>query len=272
MVTGILSAAGPVGRPAGELADAVGFRGTPESRREQLARCIRDLQAVGVDIANIAEPGSEARWVLRPADSRVRVAFTPDQQAELARAALLMDRSQSGSAAHIAIHPPELPPDVDRVLRAVTARCRLHFSYNGRSRTLDPVTMLRGFGGWAVAGVDRSTDQYRTYYLRRMSDVTTGPPGSAGEPGSAPRRGTDPLTWRVDPPLGAMLEVLPDHEADTAQLLGHPDRRADGHWEYLVTNRWAFFARLTELGERVRLTGPEPLRQQFAHFLRQALP
>ena len=276
MVTGILSAAGPVGRPAGELADAIGFGGTPESRREQLARCVRDLQAVGVDIVNVAEPGSEARWVLRPADSRIRVAFTPDQQAELARAALLVDRSRRtagrDSNDHIEIHPPELPPDADRVLRAVTARCRLRFVYNGRERVLDPVTMLRGFGGWAVSGVDRDTEQYRTYYLRRMSDVTTGPPGSAADVGSAGRRGTDPLTWHVDPPLDATVEVLPGHGADTERLLGAPRHRQGDDWEYLVTNRWAFFARLTELGERVRLRGPAPLRDQFAHFLRQALP
>lgn len=275
MVTGILSAAGQTGRSAGELADAIGFGGTPESRREQLARCVRDLQAVGVDIVNVAEPGSEARWVLRPTDSRIRVAFTPAQQAELARAALLVDRSRppgGGPNEHIEIHPPELPPDADRVLRAVTARCRLRFSYNGRARNLDPVTMLRGFGGWAVSGVDRDTDQYRTYYLRRMSDVTTGPPGSAGDIGSAGRRGTDPLTWQVDPPLEATVRVLPGHGSDTERLLGAPRHRDGDDWEYLVTNRWAFFARLTELGERVRLSGPAPLRDQFAHFLRQALP
>ena len=92
MVTSILSAAGPHGRPALELAEAIGFRGTDESKREQLARLVRDLQVVGVDVANAAELGQEARWVLRRGDSRIRLAFSPEQLAELARAALLADR------------------------------------------------------------------------------------------------------------------------------------------------------------------------------------
>ncbi len=279
MVTGILAAAGPAGRPAGELADAVGFRGTPESRREQLARCIRDLQAVGVDIANVAARGQEALWVLRPRDSRIRLAFTPEQQAELARAALLSDRDrlvhELGPAVAVAdldVHTPALPVDVDPVLRAVTARCALRFGYNGRERVLDPVAMQRGPGGWAVSGVDRAAGQYRTYYLARMSDVATGPPGSARDVGGAPRRGADPLSWQVDPPLDAVLQVAPEYERDVAHLLGPPRHRDGGESTYLVTNRWAFFARLVEVGERVRLVAPEPLRIQFADFLREALP
>ena len=53
MVTGILTAAGPQGRPAGN--SPMGrVPGTPESRREQLARLIRGLQGIGVDIVNVA--------------------------------------------------------------------------------------------------------------------------------------------------------------------------------------------------------------------------
>jgi predicted DNA-binding transcriptional regulator YafY len=278
MVTGILTAAGPAGRPALELADAVGFGGTPESRREQLGRLVRDLQSVGVDITNVAEPGQESQWVLRPGDSRIRLAFTPEQQAELARAALLADRDAlarefGGSQFELSpldIAPPRLPLDVDLVLRAVTARCLLRFQYNGKARVFDPVSMQRGLDGWAVSGMDRGSAQYRTFYLARMSDVAADEPGTAREIPEVQRGGTDPLSWHVDPPLDVSLDVWGRYAADAMRLLGEPllrgpDDPAD--WTYRVTNRWAFFARLTELGERVYLRGPQPIRVEFAAFL-----
>lgn len=275
MITTILRAAGPAGRGALELAEAVGYGGKDEGKREQLARSIRDLQAVGVDVVNTAPLGDEARWVLRPGDSRIRLAFTPEQQAELARAALLADRDRLvrelgadvSAPTGIEIAAPRLPSDVDLVLRAVTARCVLRFSYNGRTRTLDPATMQRGSAGWAVSGRDRGAGEYRTFYLARMSAVEAGEPGSAAEVPAVQRGATDPLRWHVDPPLDVQVEVAHGHEGDVERLLGAPPRRAGQEWEYLVTNRWVFLARVAELGERIRLTGPEPIRREFAEML-----
>ncbi len=279
MVTSILMAAGAAGRGGLELATAVGFRGTDESKREQLARLIRDLQAVGVDISNEADRGQESRWVLRPGDSRVRLAFTPEQLAELARAALLADREaltrQLGQAVAAApsfdVAPPQLPVDVDLVLRAVTARCLLRFTYNGRDREFDPVSMQRGFGGWAVSGFDRGSGQFRTFYLSRMRDIDSGEPGTARGVGSVQRTGTDPLTWLVDPPLDAVVAVSPGFRADAARLLGVPVAESGREWTFRVTNRWAFYSRIAELGERVYLVGPPPIRDQFAGFLMAAI-
>lgn len=279
MVTSILSAAGPAGRGALELADVVGYRGTDEGKREQLARLIRDLQSVGVDITNVAPLGQEARWVLRPGDSRVRLAFTPEQQAELARAALLADRDRLAEDLGAAVAPPvgldiaapRLPMDVDLVLRAVTARCLLRFVYNGKPRQLDPVTMQRGVGGWAVSGLDRGSGEYRTFYLARMTEVAAEAPGSAREVSGVQRGGTDPLSWQVDPPLDVTVRVDARFGADAETLLGEPLTRNGDDWEYRVTNRWAFYSRLIELGERVVLAGPDPIRAEFAAMLRGAI-
>lgn len=283
MVTGILTAAGPTGRPALELADSVGFRGTPESKREQLARLVRELQKVGVDIVNAAEQGQEALWVLRPGDSRIRLAFTPEQQAELARAALVADRDalahQLGAAGvapdALDISAPRLPVDVDLVLRAVTARCLLRFRYNGKPREFDPVSMQRGFGGWAVSGLDRGSGQYRTFYLGRMDDVAADEPRTAREVPGVQRGGPDPLSWQVDPPLDVTVGVAARFASDVARLLGEPLERTDegdmAQWTYRVSNRWAFYSRLVELGERVYLTGPQPVRDEFAVLLRKAI-
>ncbi len=284
MVTSILSAAGNSGRPAGMLADAVGFHGTDESKREQLARLIRDLRRVGVDITNVADLGQESHWVLHPRDSRIRLAFSPEQQAELARAALLADRTTIASGlggahtrgARVEVTVKDLPIDVDLVLRAITTRSVLRFGYNGRTRELDPASLHRSSAGWAVTGFDRGADQLRTYYLTRMTDVTAGPSGSARSVSDHRRDGADPLTWPIDPPQSALVVVDQQYLSDVELLLGAPERSVPTdttvELTYTVTNRWVFFARLVELGERVMLAGSQPLRSAFADMLRAAIP
>lgn len=275
MVTSILTAAGAAGRPAGELATTVGFRGTSESRREQLARLIRDLQRIGVDIGNVAPRGDEAVWVLRPNDSRIRLSFTPEQAAELARAALL-----AGHESVIREFPDPLqpPPGVDVALRnaadaeivlgAVASRSVLTFRYNGRPREVDPASVQRSPAGWTVTGFDRGAAGSRTFALARMTEVAAGPAGSAAEVETERRDGADPLGWSVDPPVIATLEAPPEYRPDVERLLG-PARGA-GPLEYPVTNRWVFLSRIVELGTRVRLTGPPELRAELRDMLAAA--
>ena len=282
MVTGILTAAGPQGRPAGELADVVGFRGTPESRREQLARLIRGLQGIGVDIVNVAPPGDETHWVLRPQDSRIRLAFTPDQAAELARAALLADLAavrreftpDAQAPAALEMSVPDLA-DADVVLRALASRSVLSFTYNGRPREFDPASVQRSAAGWTVTGQDRDSGP-RTFALARMSDVSSGPPGSGADIGSERRDGSDPLGWRVDEPVAATVRTRNEFTSDVRLLLGPPVTAGpagpdEQDLTYQVTNRWVFLSRVIELGTRVRLQGSAELRAQLRSVLRAAL-
>lgn len=279
MLTSILAVAGNRGRPALELADSVGFAGQPDSRREQLGRLIRTLQGVGVVIENTSPPGAEAHWVLRPGDSRIRLALSAAEQSELARAALLADRRQladqlglpTGTQPSLDISVAALPVDVDQVLGAVTSRAALHFSYNGKPRLLDPASLQREADAWAVSGVERDSGEYRTFYLARMTAVRVGAPASARDVADAPRSGSDPLTWQVDPPTPAVVTVVDGFDADVRRLLGDPQSQDARGWHFVVTNRWVFFARLIELKERVILTGSTELRQAWADRLREVL-
>jgi predicted DNA-binding transcriptional regulator YafY len=283
-ITSVLGAAGPAGRAADELAGIAGYGGTPESRRESLARDIRNLNTVGLDIRNVAAPGAGGHYVLRPSDSRVTLAFTPEQRAELARAALLAGRA--GLAAGltgtrpapapdlIRIDAVGLPGDMDAVLRAVGAGCVLRFTYNGKPRELDPHAVHRAGGEWSVTGFERQSGRPRVFAIARMADVTVGAPGTAGPPSDAPRPSTDPLSWLMDPALDAVISYDSRYAGDVARLLPVPapagDDAAGGRQEatVIVTNRWIFLARIAELGERVRLEGPDELRQEFAERLR----
>lgn len=286
MLTTVLSAAGSRGWPALRLAEHLGFGGTPESRRESLAREVRRLRSIGIEITNVAEPGTEARYVLHPSDSRIRLAFDPEQRAQLARAAVLSDRG--AVAAALVDEAPQPAPTVsvaaagstkaiDRVLRAVTARCELRFTYNGRPRILDPATVVHDPAGWAVSGVERSACERRTFYVSRMSDIRLGAPGSARAGADSVRAGagSDPLSWQVDEPVTARLQADERYADDVERLLGPaPVATREGStitWAHSVTNRWIFLARVIELGERVVLLGPPILREELRQRLLAAV-
>lgn len=291
LLTALLGDAGSRGLVAGPLAERLGYGGTPESRRESLARDIRKLRDTGIEIVNAAASGEEARWVLHPRDSRIRLAFTGRQVAELARAALLADREaiarQLGSPAPaverevVSLRPSSRPAALDPVLRAVAARCELRFVYNGRPRIFDPAALQPDAGGWSLSGWDRGRAEPRTYRVSRMTAVELGEPGTARQRSEVTGRSTDPLAWLVDEPLTVQLRAFPRYEGDLRRLLGTsvsrigPDGPRDGEalasYETVVTNRWVFLARVMELGERVRLDGPPPLRDELARRLHAAI-
>ena len=82
------------------------------------------------------------------------------------------------------------------------------------------------------------------------------------------RPGLDPITWRVDPPIDAVLEC-PGYADDVIALVG--GQRVGDEVHVTVTNRLLFLARVLELGSRVRLVEPDELRTQLRELLQGAL-
>lgn len=274
------------GVPALRLANALGYQGIDASRREALARDIGKLRGIGIAIDNVARSGDEARWVLRPGDSRIAVRFTPEQRTQLARAALRAGLGMAAALTDAAVPDPDAervtvapvarPDALDEAIRAVSARCVLRCTYNGKRRTVDPTGVRRSSGGWVLTGFDRSRGAARSFYVARMTGVSLDDPGTAREFPDLAERGIDPLTWAVDPPLTARLAVPSQFRGDVERLLGprlQPAAASDGTDVVAVpvTNRWVFLARVIELGERVTLVGPDELRADLARRLREAL-
>ena len=282
MITSVLSEAGPRGRSALVLAKDVGHEGTPDSQRDQLSRDIRALRRAGLEISNVAEPGAEGRWVLRPQDSRVRLAFSDAERAELARAALLSEGERSDRliaqiggdepqrpGAAMAVQAGVVPRDLDRLLHAVASRCSVHFDYSGRQRDVDPLELEHGTSGWWIRGFEQQSQRVKTYTIARLSNLTVDLPGTAGESVAADHPSSDPLTWLVDDPVDAILSCPKEYERDVRRLL-NIDSDARGvagndavTLDVPVTNRSLFLARLIELGSRVRLEGPDELRAEL---------
>ncbi len=280
MITNVLSEAGSQGRPALRLADTIGYQGaTDDSKRDMLSRDIRAARAAGLVIDNVAEPGSETRYVLRPQDSRVELAFSQAERGELARAALLAhgekqarilaqvgDPESHDSGLHVIVRAPDPPPALDQLLHAVATHCLIRFSYSGRSREVHPYRVEHGTSGWWLNGLEEAAGHTKTYTVDRMSGIELGDPGSAQLPDMGRHPSLDPLSWPVDEPITAEIESLAEYVTDVELLLGVRIAPSDAdatRSQVLVTNRALFLARIMELGFRVKLLGPEVLREEF---------
>lgn len=253
-----LTAAGRVGVTSGVLMKRVGYKPDDAGKRA-LMRDLDDLRAVGLEIENAADPGEDARYVLRPGDVRLRVEFTAEQRAALQAA---LATASDDDLVTVARKP--LPVDLDRVREAVGARCVMRFRYNGKQREVDPQAWQWSGHDLVVTGWERTTDKIKSFAVVRMMDLEIGPPDSAHLPRDIQRPGLDPITWQVDPPVTATLEC-PGFQGDTIALVG--GRVQGDDVQVLVTNRLVFLARVVELGSRVRLTGPEELRTELREQL-----
>ena len=251
-----------------------------DARRKMLSRDLEHLNALGYDVRNVAEPGADGVYLMRARDNRLAVHLTPEQRGELLRAALAA--CLEGMEAHLGDAGATGPatgaasPDLDLVQRAVARRCRLRFTYKGGARTVDPVRVHSGPSGWYLTGRERGSEIDKEFVVTRMSDLELDSPGSAPvAPGEPVRRSLDPLSWEVDPATEVLLEVPTEHRVLAENLLGAPvtAREQDDavHLTYVVTNRRVFRYRVYELGTRVRLLGPDDVRDEMLAELRTFL-
>jgi predicted DNA-binding transcriptional regulator YafY len=169
--------------------------------------------------------------------------------------------------------PSAASRELDLVQRAVSRRCRVHLTYKGSRRVVEPLGVHSGPSGWYLSGRETGSEVVKEFVVSRMSGVELEAPGtSSSTPDGPVRRSLDPLTWEVDPPTEVVLEVPAQHRVLAENLLGTPrsTEAADGAVTlgYLVTNRRVFRYRIYELGTRVRIVGPDDVRAELLAELR----
>jgi predicted DNA-binding transcriptional regulator YafY len=256
-----LTAGGRVGVTTPTLMQRIGYEDNPAGKRAFM-RDLETLRSVGLVIDNAAEAGEDARYVLKPDDVRMRVEFTPTQLTALRTA---LATANLAGVVRVERTPPE---GLERAQEAVRARCVMLFTYNGKQREVDPQSWQWSGHDLVVLGYERQSDKFKSFAVARMGELSLGPPGSANLPAAVERPQLDPITWKVDPPMRAVLHC-PGYVRDTVAMVGG---RAVGddevHTE--VTNRLLFLARVVELGERVVLRAPEDLRTELRAMLEAA--
>lgn len=264
-----------------DLIKVAGFEGGRDAGT-QLKRELGHLENQGWQIENVNGPGEPARYRMRTVDNRLRVRLTPGQQAELRRAVLLARREDlverlglpAGSAgdelpvpaAVRAATPDALPLVVD----AVRDHQLLTFTYKGSRRTVHPESVRNQNGTWYLRGVeaaDLDAPVVKAFVVSRMTGAEAGAPGSAQRVPAVRHTGLHPMSWEIDPPVEVTLRTPAHYEADVRRWLGEPaGSEADGdgavRMRYRVTHRAALRTRLNELGDRVRIEGPDEVRAE----------
>lgn len=279
----VLQDAGADGVGQEKLIDAAGFTGTPESCRRMVNREIGNLRRGGWEIENIADAGENARYVLKARDTLVGVDLSPRHQAELARVvrmSALDGFSEYVSTRKVMPEPtavvrdPSYPsPDEQQLMLCISAaakRCRLSFTYKRRYRAVNPRVVHPGPSGWYLAGCEDGETVEKLFAVARMTDLTLDAPGTAHLPAQARRSSFDPATWEVDPPVHVTIEASPAFAGQVAMTLRATDQHDhDGQVRMTVrvTNRSAFRRRLYGLGRRVRVIGPDEVREEIVSEL-----
>ena len=244
---------------------------TDEARRKMLSRDLEHLNALGYDIRNVADVGTDGVYLMRARDNRLQVHLSPEQRGELLRAAIAA--GLEGMAAHLgtddagAAATGPASADLDLVQRGTTRHCVVRFSYKGEPRTVHPARVHSGPSGWYLSGREEGSEVVKEFVVSRMTDISLDPPGSAEAVGEPVRRSLDPLSWEVDPPTEVVLRVPVEHRVIAENLLGTPVRAGESggvlELTYVVTHRRVFRYRLYELGTRVTVAAPDEVRQEI---------
>ncbi len=263
---------------ADQLLSMVQYGGaTVENRRDQLRRDLGHLETLGWQITNVAAEGETARYRLTAVDNRLRVDFTPQQRAELLRAASaaslaeLFDDLGSDDGADV----PEVVVMADReqgdlglVQSALSGHCLLQFTYRGTPRVVHPHALHVKPGGWYLTANEDGTDMAKTFVVSRMSDVRIDAPGTATVPDEPARPQLDPITWQIDAVTDVTVRTTAEHRDQVESMLGRASSVSDGEGDEVlltipVTHRSAFRRRVYELGTRVLVLGPDEVREEM---------
>lgn len=259
------------------------YGGAPEGQREQLARDITNLRALGWEIDNVAGAGEDAVYRLVARDNRLLLQFTAAERLELYRCAqmarlrdiasdLRPDVRWAEPTSDFLVEMATPPQCLDDVVSAVAHHCRLRFRYYGRDRDVLPRATYDHSGTWYLVAREVDTGEQKTFRVNRMSDVVVDAPRTALTSSAPIPPRLDPLSWDLDDPVDVVVETTLEHRDTVVARLGAAAAEARvGDAVRLTirtTNRAAFLHRVCQLRERVRLVGPEDLRAQLrAHLL-----
>lgn len=270
--------------PAMNLVEIAGFDGVDAV--SQLAREFRYLRDLGWQIDNIGGEGNMGIYRMVTVDNRIAVKLSTPQQAALLRAVLLANRDDL--AERLALPRGERPAEVvaavpvagDAALSTVTealrSGCLLRFRYAGSERAVHPESVRAQNGKWYLRGHQDGSDVVKAFVVSRMSDVVPDPSVPAVRLETERHTGLHPMSWEVDPPIDVQLSAPADYAFDVRRWLGTPSSERESgdtgdtgntggtvEFTYRVTNRAALRARVYELGPRVRVLGPEEIREEI---------
>jgi len=273
------------GFPRSRLQQSMGLIGADEDQERVFRRDLRHLRDLGWDIRTEKYAPGVSRYRLVRIDSRFRMVFSAEERLQLLRVA----RHAGLGGVYDDLDPDHddepwatdalAPPNLEVAQYAVAFRCRLHVRYHGERRTVHPSQVVRSQGRWLLQGWVEDRQQAEFFYLDEIREMRPEAPDTAAHTTSISSSSRHPMRWALDEPQEAMVNAAQIDVPDVIDLFGArsivavttPDSAGVQTLTVWVSNQDAFFARLFELGSRVRLVGPSAIRDAARQRLRWAL-
>jgi len=264
-----LAAAGDRGLAAPELVDLGGYpKGKEKVAEASLLRDLKRLADAGWEYERVSAEGEVARYVLHRRDLADQVGLSPAERSVLE--ALLTFRAEERLPEPGAT---DVPVVIRKLAQAVDHHCVVAMRYRDRHRQVEPIRLHTTPAAWWLRARD-DDGHCKWFRLDRMHEVELDIPGSAAAViADDPLSSLNPHTWVEDPPTDTTLEVGREHLPMVLSTFPGAEVEA-GEGEPVtvhvtVTNRAALFLWLVEMGTRVRLVGPDELREQLLDRLRE---
>ena len=269
------------------------YSSNDESFRRTFERDKDELRAMGVPLSVEGIPGTDPPldgYRIRPTDYEADLPpLSPDELAALHLASNLVRLSEAPTAdpfwrlGGVSEHSQaevgavaEVPAgEAVRLLMGATAdRRTATFSYNGKTRTVEPHRLVFTRGRWYLAGHDRGPAESRQFRVDRISGpVTTGDEAGFARPDVPVDVNVDPA-WRYgdDPAVVAELLVEERHVPWVVDFLGEEavtEWRPDGSVVVAepVRNRAALRSFVLTFLDGAELLRPPDLREDMINWL-----
>ncbi len=264
-----LAAAGERGLAAPDLVALGGY--PSEKGKVAEASLLRDLKRLadaGWAYERVSGEGEVARYVLHRRDLADQVGLAPAERS-------VLEATLAFRAEHPLPEPgaQQVPVVIRKLAQAVDHHCVVAMRYRERHRQVEPIRLHTSPAAWWLRARD-DDGHCKWFRLDRMHEVELDIPGSAASDiADDPVSSLNPHLWVEDPPTVTTLEVGREHLPMVLWTFPgaevEPGQGDPATVRVVVTNRAALFLWLVEMGTRVRLVGPDAVRDQILARLRE---
>ena len=251
-----------------------------EALDKKLRLDLEALEELGFGLDDLAAPGAESRFVLRPTPWRLPLELDDPEQAMLAwimRAPADVEALESGEQEAAPSYDSllgALPGGLGLVHAALAGRRALVVELGGEEKVVEPAQMASYQGRWFLLVRFPGSEQVYGYRLDRLEVVALGDPLPAAPVRVDPLDVLDPTAWAKNEAEDVELRCDLADADSVASWFPRARRETRGDEVVLAfscSHREALLDRVIGLAGAVRLVGPEAavelLRDRLAPFV-----
>lgn len=247
-----------------------------EALDKKLRLDLEALEELGFGIDDLAAPGAESRFVLRPTPWRLPLELDDPEQAMLAwimRAPADVEALESGELEAAPSYDSllgALPGGLGLVHAALAGRRALVVELGGEEKVVEPAQLASYQGRWSLLVRFPGSEKVYGYRLDRLEVVGLGDPLPAAPVRVDPLDVLDPTAWAKNEAEDVELRCGLADADSVASWFPRARRETKGDEMVLTvtcSHREALLDRVIGLAGAVRLVGPDAAVEQLRHRL-----